>query len=275
MQSGLAGSTSDRIQYALGNQGLGQQGGILGQILGSLGGTPSGTAGGLGELLGGGSSGGMGDMLGSLASMGGGMLGDAKRSVEGGNPLAVGGLAGLAGALLGGRSGGARGALGGGALALLAGLAYNAIRKERAAAAAAASLTKELPLGLRPAETPEEEEELQARADLILRAMISAAKADGAIDSEEIARIVGRIDEDGADPEARRFVLDEMRKPLDLDGLARAVPDRETGVQVYAASLLAIEADTPSEREYLDLLARRLRLGEREVQEVRRSLNVS
>jgi uncharacterized membrane protein YebE (DUF533 family) len=93
-----------------------------------------------------------------------------------------------------------------------------------------------------------------------LDAMINAAKADGKIDRQELNRIVDRLEKTGADATARARVRDELQKPLDTQKLVRAVPDEEAGVQVYAASLLATEADTDAERQYLRHLASELRL---------------
>jgi uncharacterized membrane protein YebE (DUF533 family) len=51
-------------------------------------------------------------------------------------------------------------------------------------------------------------------------------------------------------------VIGEMNKPLDLDGiLAAARTSPQLAAQVYAASLLSIEVDTPAERQYLQQLA--------------------
>lgn len=98
------------------------------------------------------------------------------------------------------------------------------------------------------------------RAALMLRAMINAVKADGEIDAERSRRIMERLDEAGAEAEARRFVIDEMARPMDLDALVGAVNSQTVAVQVYAASLFAIAVDTPAEVDYLRELGARLGL---------------
>lgn len=95
---------------------------------------------------------------------------------------------------------------------------------------------------------------------LLLRAMISAAKADGQIDSDEQRRIFERLGEAELDAEARAFLFDELGKPLDLEALVRGVERPEVAAEVYAASLLAIEVDSPAERGYLQMLSGRLGL---------------
>ena len=47
---------------------------------------------------------------------------------------------------------------------------------------------------------------------------------------------------------------------MDLEGLIRRVPSEELAVQLYAASLLAIEVDTEAELQYLRRLAHGLGL---------------
>ena len=272
MQAGTTRSTANRIGNAFGAQGPGAGGGMLSDLLGGLG-------------LGGGSGGGnpLSGLLAGLGGSGGGaagqagdMLGDAGR-VARQNPLAVGGLAALAGAFLGGKSGVPHGALGGGALALLASLAMATLKGKDDAAQPAPGGDdpgQDAPLGLREPQTPGEEQELQDKATLIISAMINAAKADGAIDQQEAQRIVGKLEGSGADPQARQFIADEMLKPMDMNSLIQRAQTPQLAVEVYAASLLAIEVDTPAEQDYLRRLAQGLRLDPATVQQVQQTLGV-
>lgn len=95
-------------------------------------------------------------------------------------------------------------------------------------------------------------------ATLLVRAMIAAAKADGTIDADERARILDRFGT--LDAEERAFLDAEMAAPLDLDGLLDGVVEPALKAEVYAASLMAIELDTPAEKLYLQLLAAKLDL---------------
>ena len=261
MQNVLTGSSQSRMEHALSDRGLGQPGGVLAQLLG-------GATGGSGT--------GAGGTLGSLADIAKSLLGGAGAAGQSGNPLAVGGLGALVGALLGGGGGAAKGALGGGAMALLGSLALQALQglSRQPAGGAPAALPAELPLGLRTPTTMVEESELESKAMVILKAMINAAKADGQIDAAERQRILGKLEEAGADAEAREFVQAEMQRPFDVDGLPE-VPNPQTAVEVYAASLLAIEVDTPAEREYLRRLAQGLGLEESIVQRLHAALGVA
>jgi uncharacterized membrane protein YebE (DUF533 family) len=252
----MTSSTSDRVGHALGSGGLSQPGNPIGDLLRSF------------------QGGGQSPGFSGLAEAAQSMFGDAKQSVQSGNPLAVGGLAALAGAVLGGGSGAMKGALGGGALALLGSIAMSALKNYQAGAARdTGEIAKDAPLGLREPQTPAEEQELERTAHLILQAMIAAAKADGQIDGAEMQRIAGKLEAAGADQEGREFVLAELQKPLDLEGLIRGVRSPEVAAQAYAASLLAIEVDTAAERDYLRRLATGLGLDDRTVQRLHQIVN--
>ena len=158
-------------------------------------------------------------------------------------------------------------------MALLGGLAASALgRSEQAPATGEPA--QEPPLGLRPARNAAEAERLDRTATLILAAMINAAKADGQVDQEELQRIVGKLRKAGAEAEDLRFLMSELKKPMDLDGLIREVPDQQVAVQLYAASLLAIEVDTEAERRYLRRLAHGLRLDAGVVRRVHQCLGM-
>ena len=265
--SGMSNSTMNRVGHAMGHQGLGRSGNPLSDLLGDL----AGGGGGGGTSRGGGLGG-----LGGLADMAQSMLGGATNAVQQGNPLAIGGLGGLAGAVLGGGS--MEGALKGGAMALLGSLAFSALKnwgKDGAAPASAEQLAREAPLGLRQPQTPAEEQELQNSALLVLKGMINAAKADGQIDGTEMQRIAGKLKEAGADDEAQAFVVGELRKPMDMEGLTRDVRTPELAVQVYAASLLAIEVDTPAEQDYMRRLAHGLGLNRQTIDSVHEVLGIA
>jgi uncharacterized membrane protein YebE (DUF533 family) len=110
----------------------------------------------------------------------------------------------------------------------------------------------------------------QARAILLLRAMIAAAKADGEVDPEERARIIERLRAAGAEANAQRFVEEELAKPVDLYAITSEVRDATTAAEVYVASLAAIHVDTEAERRYLGSLALRLGLDQATVDEITR-----
>ncbi len=256
-QSGMTKSTNQRMRNALSAGGKAPDSLLSGLFGGSSGG---GLGDALSKMLGGGGSG-IGGMLGNV-------LNDAGRAVGGQRNLAVGGIGALAGALLGGGSRSMGGALGGGVMALLGAMAFSALKKGGQPAA-------EVPVGLQEVKTPEEKKELEHDAGLIFKAMINAAKADGQIDQNELNRIVGKLGEMGIDSDAKDFVIAEMQKPMDTDALVNAAAGRPgLGAQIYAASLLAIEVDTPAERDYMRSLGERLSLNPATIAELEQVIGI-
>jgi uncharacterized membrane protein YebE (DUF533 family) len=90
---------------------------------------------------------------------------------------------------------------------------------------------------------------------LMLRAMITAADADGHIDENERQRIYLQVDNFDLSNEDKASLFDELRHPLSLQELVKAVPNSETAIEVYAASLLAIDEQQAASQDYLNRLA--------------------
>jgi uncharacterized membrane protein YebE (DUF533 family) len=204
--------------------------------------------------------GGLGDMVGGLGSM----LGNNIGGIGGG--AVAGGLAAL---LMGSRSGRrmAGNALQLGGMAVVGALAYKAYQNWQNGQTVTQSTVPTGPAALLPPPTdtpflPSREAEQQSLSRHLLRAMISAAKADGHIDAKEQTAVFAQIDNLNLDSDDKAFVIDEMRKPLDVDAVASAARTPEEAVSIYTASLLAIDVDNPSERAYLGLLAARLKLDD-------------
>ena len=181
--------------------------------------------------------------------------------------LATGGMAGgLAGILLGGKTSKkmAKGAVKLGGTAALAGLAYKAYTQWQASKnASPAEAPPMKDITPKPEGTPFLPSVAQQRDSMslaILRAMIAAAKSDGHIDADEQRRIFAKLDELDLGMEEKAFVIDELRKPLDIDAVVAAAKTPELAVEVYAASFLAIDPDDPAEQAYLAMLASRLKL---------------
>lgn len=232
-------------------------------------------------------SGGLGDLLSSLggggASSGGGLLdslgkmaGAAINSGSGGssNPMVTGGLGALVGALLGGGKGSAKGALGGTALALLGNLALKALQGNMESTASTPNSSEQLMAGLRAPENDQEIQQVQSLAELTVKAMLNAAKADHRVDRDELRRITGKASEDGLTREEQEFIAGELEKPMDTAGLIRAVPNQQVAAQIYAASLLAIEVDTEAEQNYMRELASGLNLDRAVTSQLHTALGV-
>ena len=103
-----------------------------------------------------------------------------------------------------------------------------------------------------------EDETSESGQMLILQAMISAAFADGHIDGDEQQRIYSQVENLQLSVEEKASLFDELRSPKTLEQIVAKVPDAETGIEIYAASLLAIDESQRASQSYLDQLAMRL-----------------
>lgn len=260
---------------------------LLGEFLGTGGQTAAGTRQEPGQAArGGGNQGGsLVDQLGGMLQ-GGGTGSGLGGLLQGGAGSALGGAlaGGLATSLFRGKGvkklGGTALKLGG--AALVAGLAYKAYQSYQAQQGQPALPGAEpvrLPASsTQPGDVPEPRGtaflpsgEEDARARLMLSAMIAAAKADGYIDAGEEQAIYGRIDDLALDAEEKGFLVDEMRRPLSAEQLAARATSPEIAMEVYTASVLAIDPDHPAERAYLDRLATQLALPGALAAEIRRT----
>lgn len=105
---------------------------------------------------------------------------------------------------------------------------------------------------------PAPEIELHSRA--MLKAMIAAAKADGHLDDRERGLVEAELNRLQADGQTRRWLEDELRRPLDPGEVASAAGSPEMASEMYLASLLMADETSFMERAYLDELARQLKL---------------
>lgn len=286
MQKGASrGSGLDQLLRNLGSAG-GSVGGSRGSGMGS-------SSGGLGGLLSQLEGALRGSGSGSRSSSGG--LGErakdffGKDQVGGLNTGQLGGIGAIAGALLGG---GAKGAVKGGAMAILGTLAINALRASQQGGQQAPDQPRALEQTAAPgqvagqaagqasepvsADAPPAPEEVASVTGpeaerLMLLAMISAAKADGSVDENEMRIIIGKAGEDEVTDEEKQFIMSELAKPVDIDALAAQVTSPAQAAAVYAASLLTTSPDSPEERAYLSKLATALNLDPATVAELEKT----
>lgn len=95
---------------------------------------------------------------------------------------------------------------------------------------------------------------------LLLRAMISAAKADGHIDAAEHKFIWEQIESLSLAADEKAFLFDQVAAPADPIAIAQEARDEAQSSEIYLVSLLAVDIDTQEERRYLERLADALRL---------------
>ncbi|MCB1638554.1 MAG: tellurite resistance TerB family protein, partial [Thiothrix sp.] len=199
------------------------------------------------------------DILGSLL---GGSGAGAGRGASGGG---MGDLMGSLGGLLGGAGGGGNSGLGG----LLDSLGGGAQAQTNPGSSGSfGDLFNNALQGNDPKQIDPDDE---LKAELMLKAMIYAAKSDGRLDDDEKRRLTENMTE--LSPQEREFVQRELQGPVDLQGMINIVP-KGMEQQVYFMSLLGIDLDTQEEANYLDQLARGLRLSKDQVNQIHDQLNV-
>jgi len=194
------------------------------------------------------SGGGLEDLLGQV--LGGG--------ASGGGPAPGGNLQDMLGQVLGGRAGGA------GSAASMGGLLDQLSKLSRPGAdtegtGGEAGFGRRLDQALSHFGEPEtaptgDEEQL---AGVLIRAMVQAAKADGRIDAQEKKALLDQLGD--VSQEEQAFVERELERSLDAKGLAAETP-RGSEEQVYMVSVMAIELDDQREAKYLHELAKALQL---------------
>jgi len=92
------------------------------------------------------------------------------------------------------------------------------------------------------------------RSEILLKAMVSAAKADGSIHDNEIEMIKAY---EGASVESVQAVMDQ---PASAKAIAALADSDQTAAEIYAVSCRVANGLNPKERDYLDALAMGLKL---------------
>jgi uncharacterized membrane protein YebE (DUF533 family) len=205
--------------------------------------------------------------IGDTASQAGTAVKGALKNMPGG--LAGGALAGgimalILGTKKGRKYGGTVLKLGG--MAALGGLAHKAYSDYKSKQTAPTSTSGEQDLITMSAPLPDAPSDNEFEPALmtdaqgrdmrlsLIQAMISAANADGHIDTTEYQAILKEIDQMGLGVAEKGFLFDHLRTPSDPIAIAHLASNVEQAAELYLASLIAIDIDTPEEQRYLDRL---------------------
>ena len=214
-----------------------------------------------------------------------GMLGKLTSSPVGG---LAGGLAagGLLGALVGNKkmrkkaSKMAGGAVAYGGSAVLGAVALKAYQNWQSNKTIPASTPSNKPVAQQALPTPESFDPAlnndatgQPMQLALVKSMIAAANADGHIDQKEQAAVFDAVDQLSLDAEAKAMVFDVMRNPPTVAEIASYATGLEQASEIYLASRLAIDPDEPSERRYLEDLAKAMALPQQLAHEIELQLN--
>ncbi len=109
---------------------------------------------------------------------------------------------------------------------------------------------------------------LNATQERVLLAMLSAVKADGAIDEVERARIAEHLAQEGITAARGERLLATLERTSDPHSIARLASDESSAVELYTASVLVMDPDHWAEQAYLRELAQALKLAPELVAEI-------
>ena len=108
---------------------------------------------------------------------------------------------------------------------------------------------------------PASETAQQTLARTLVRALISAAKAGGAFSPSEQLNTFKALKAMQLPRQHADFLIGELTAPANMRALVDAASSPEVAATIYMASALVIQGTTLAEKDYLGLLAARLRLA--------------
>jgi len=146
-----------------------------------------------------------------------------------------------------------------GGVALLGGLAYKVYNDSQSKQATSAS---------QGTFNPNDD----IHSQLIIKAMIAAAKADGHVDSQEMERIELTLKQAGADSQLQHLLHEELNKPLDPTEVARLAQSPQQASEIYLASLIVVDEQNFMEKAYLQELAKQLNLSSEVIYQLEQQL---
>jgi uncharacterized membrane protein YebE (DUF533 family) len=101
----------------------------------------------------------------------------------------------------------------------------------------------------------------QALAFRLIQTMISAAHADGRIDTDEERKILEKLQQQRLSREEKQILLQELHNPKPIEQLVDGIGDPATAQMMYSIASLAVEVNTETERQWLDRFARALQVS--------------
>ena len=140
-----------------------------------------------------------------------------------------------------------------GSLAAIGGVAYNAFQKWQSQQAMPITDTGK-PLTELSGDASEQ------RGKTLLRAMITAAKADGNLDDKEKELITQQLAKLNLGDSANLF-LQELNNPVDIKAVAAGADSPAAAAEIYLISRAIVDLDNDQERNYMAQLAKELGLA--------------
>ncbi|MFZ1386515.1 MAG: DUF533 domain-containing protein [Thiolinea sp.] len=143
-----------------------------------------------------------------------------------------------------------------GSVAALGGLAYQMYNRWQADNNTTASIDAKTATLL-----PAPEQKPVLASDVLLKAMVAAAKADGHIDEQELSTIRSKMAELHLDQDVNDMLMNELVQPLGAKEVAAlAKGDKQAALELYLVSALLLDKNQEAERVYLSDLQAALAL---------------
>ncbi|MCF6190536.1 MAG: tellurite resistance TerB family protein [Cocleimonas sp.] len=114
------------------------------------------------------------------------------------------------------------------------------------------------------------EADANERSHILLKAMIAAAKADGHINKKEVAAIDEQIEKLGLTGDVASLMQSEIAKPLDVKEIAALAENSAIAAEIYLVSAVVTDKENSMERDYLDSLAKEMKLPEGLVEQLQK-----
>lgn len=135
-----------------------------------------------------------------------------------------------------------------GSVAALGGLAYQMYNRWQSESNTAATVESKAPSLLpAPAQQP------VLSSDVLLKAMVAAAKADGHVDEQELNTIRTKMAELHLDQDVNDMLMNELTQPLGAKEVAAlAKGDKQASLELYLVSSLLLDKNQEAERVYLN-----------------------
>ena len=105
-----------------------------------------------------------------------------------------------------------------------------------------------------------EGEDAEERSQILVKAMMAAAKSDGKMSEEETKNINAQIKKLDLGDDIQDVLKAGMVTPLSAKSVAKMADDKEIAAEIYIVSMLVTDRENDQEKNYMESLAEALKL---------------
>ena len=111
-------------------------------------------------------------------------------------------------------------------------------------------------------------EEAEARSQILVKAMIAAAKSDGKMSDDETTSINQQIQKLNLGNDIEDVLKSGLVTPLSAKSVAKMADNKKIAAEIYLVSILVTDAENNQEKAYMNALAEALELPDDMVKEL-------